>query len=222
MLNSRFFLPVLLAWVSVACTPSHTADTTAYYARQLGFTDRYDIKRWHNRQFAKDSRILVSLSADTDLEASEVTGAVAKSLGEGFAVVDPSDTRQGVEISRQKAYTAQYQFLLDISRVAWRKAPPPSSAQNQGSATRYADTTRAVTVDPPAAAPAEEPPQQGDEVLKISSIEVEMRILDVATNTTLDKIVLVAAPAWTREHGGTIDQVLGAAVAQLAREMAGP
>lgn len=227
MLHLRLFLAVLIALLAVACTPSHTADTTAHYARQLGFTDRFDIKRWHNRQFAKDSRILVSLSAETDLDAAEITRAVAKSLSANFAAVDAFPEQQGTAKSRQLASRDQYQFLLDISRVAWTRTPPASVASTESVSSRPMGTERAVTVAPPVAPVDQKAMGQGEPgddqgPPKIDSIEIEMRLLDVVSNTTMDKIVIVAAPAWTRDDGGRIDQLLGAAVTHLGNQLAGP
>lgn len=203
------------ASLMTACTPAYTADTTKRYARELGFTERYQIERWHNRQFARDNRILVNLSADTDLDHAAITQAVAKHLSARFAAVDPLLQHHGVEPAREKALQRQYQFLLDINRVAWTSPPPPQASTVQAQPAGH--NPAPVPASPPPQ--TSEPEQEAED--RLASIEVEMRLIDVVSNTTVDKFLIVAAPSWTRERGGTIEQVLGAAVDQLGVDLTG-
>lgn len=208
---------IALALLVAACTPSHTADKSRQYARQVGFSDNYEIQRWHHRQFSRDSRILVSASATTDLDRGAIIATVSRELSPYFAVVDPLAGETGTAKARDRALLAHYGFVLDIARVDWQPAKsadedaPASPAEpmqdSAGESGPVNDNSRAAT---DTSAPA------------IKVIEVEMRLVDVATNQVADKFVVRASSSWSRQGGATLEQVLGSAIAALGEAVTGP
>lgn len=210
---------IVLALLVAACTPSHTADKSRLYARQVGFTDNYEIQRWHHRQFSRDSRILVSASATTDLDREEIIATISRELSPYFAVVDPMNNEAGLAKVRDRALVARYGFVLDIARVDWQ-GEKPSDQQPESTDEPMQASPEEAAATTAGESPAS--PEPESTVPSIKVIEIEMRLVDVATNQVADKFVLRASSSWTRQGATSLQQVLAPAIAALGEAVTGP
>ena len=65
--NSRLAVALGLVLLLTACQPSYTIERSEHYARQLGITTKFDIKRWHHRTISADSKVVIAISPQEGL-----------------------------------------------------------------------------------------------------------------------------------------------------------
>lgn len=210
-------VPVL---VLTACTPAHTVQNTELYARKLGLTNQYNIRRWYDRRIPADSRILVAVSDAPENQPGQLAAAVAKGLSPHFAAVDALSGRYTMANARREALRRQYPFLLAVQRIE-----QGASAFNETGG--HSKLTGNIKLRKAGGVKNNTEPQRKtsdtskDVGKSVTRIEIEMSLIDVVSDKTVDKFTVSANTAIYNPVGTDLDDLLAQPMNELGDDLAG-
>lgn len=209
-MRCRILLLLSLLFALTACTPAYTVDQAQLYARKVGVTNQYDVRRWHNRSISPSSRLLVVVSAavpgDSGFDARIISDAVRTPFSAAFAGVGALSATVSTASASRKARKGQYQFLLDVQRFEEKKAVAAGD-NGQESAAQDADTTQPVADN---RVPAD-----------VSRVVLEIALIDVHSGATVDKFFVSANTAIYNVVGTDLKTLLSKPLTRLAQDLTG-
>ena len=209
-MRHRILLLFSLLSLVVACTPAHTVDQAGLYARKVGVTNQYDVRRWHNRTIQPSSRLLVVVSQATALDARVICNAVEVPFSAAFARVDSLPGVASTALARRQAMKGQYQFLLEVHRFTEEK----SLAAGNDNRASQADTAGRRDGADGAAAQMNNPED-------ISRVTMEIALVDVQSGATVDKFLITANTAIYNVLGTDLKTLLSNPLMRLANDLTG-
>ena len=187
-----------------ACTPSYTVEQSQLYARKTGLTNQYEVSRWHNRRIPASSRILIAVTAKTELDTASLNEAIRLPMTANFSVVETLGQTTSLAQARRQAKKQQFDFIFDVNRILTENG---SNAENEGKSE--------------AADSKEESVENEQKDTSIGRIQLEIALVDVVSGDTIDKFKVTANTSFFNPIGTDLRDLLAEPMEQLAEDLAG-
>ncbi|MEE8058747.1 MAG: DUF4823 domain-containing protein [Pseudomonadales bacterium] len=193
----RLLFSSILGVFLLACTPSHTVETTESYARNIGVINQFHIHRWHARSISRDSRIFVVASdsntnVKTNGDSNTLADVVARSLSPYFSHVSPVEKQLSITTANRLARDRRYHFLIYID---------------------FIDSSRAaINFDEDKA---------DEKKTNYKHLELILTVVDVVSEQTIDKIKISANKSVLNLIGTDMQSLLAKPIDRIGQDLTG-
>lgn len=189
-------LLLMAGLLTAACTPSHTVNKSAQYARELGVIEQIDISRWHNFVIPVGSRVLVVEQPDS-FDGPALSPAICAGIDGYLEAIDGGEQKTTSAALATASKTA-VGFLL-VASVAEANIAPEIRKQGGDAAENNTGNTGP----------------------NYSGLTLSLKLIDVVSGKTLDNIQLKSRASWFNVPGSNLEKLLDQPLKRVAKDLTG-
>jgi len=93
MKSLNLLIGLMIAMLLSACETAYIIDEMAYYSRKIGMVDDFNIARWHNMAFARESTFTIAALVDDDIAQVGLINSTEKAFQGYFAATSSTLSR---------------------------------------------------------------------------------------------------------------------------------